>query len=78
MNGTTGNNTTQTLYPNYHTLIPVIPGKQVHFKTKKEQAVKHYDELIVAIIKVMDIQYVSRQFAFLSGLNFKLSHLTFA
>ena len=59
MNGTTVNNTTQTLYPTYHTLILVIPGKQLHFKTKEEQEVKHYDELINAIMKVMDIQYIT-------------------
>ena len=42
-----------------YTLLPVIPGKQVHFETKEEQVVKHYDELIHAIIKVMEIQYVT-------------------
>ena len=59
MNGTTVNNTTQTLYPTYHTLILVIPGKQLHFKTKEEQEVKHYDKLINVIMKVMDIQYIT-------------------
>ena len=59
MNSTTVNNTTQTLYPTYQTLIPVIPGKQVHFKTKEEYMVKHYDKLIIAIIKVMEIQYIT-------------------
>ena len=41
-----------------YTLLPVIPGKQVHFETKEEQLVGHYDELIHAIMKVMEIQYV--------------------
>ena len=59
MNSTIGNNTTQTLYPTYYTLIPVIPGKQLHFKTKEEQEVEHYDKLINAIMKVMDIQYIT-------------------
>ena len=54
MNGTI----TQHTQPSY-TLIPVIPGKQVHIKTKEEQVVKHYDELIIAIMKVMDIQYIT-------------------
>ena len=50
--------------PNKHsqspyTLLPVIPGKQVHFETKEEQAVKHYDELIHAIMKAIEIQYVT-------------------
>ena len=42
-----------------YTLLPVIPGKQVHFETKKEQVVKHYDKLIHTIMKVMEIQYVT-------------------
>ena len=42
-----------------YTLLPVIPGKQVHFETKEEQVVKHYDKLIHTIMKVMEIQYVT-------------------
>ena len=42
-----------------YTLLPVIPGKQVYFETKEEQAVKHYDELIHIIMKVMEIQYIT-------------------
>ena len=42
-----------------YTLIPVISGKQVHFKTKEEHMVKHYDELIITIMKVMEIQYIT-------------------
>ena len=42
-----------------YTLIPVIPGKQVHFETKEEQVVKHYDELIHAIMKTMEIPYIT-------------------
>ena len=42
-----------------YTLLPVISGKQVHFDIKEEQAVKHYDELIHAIMKVMEIQYIT-------------------
>ena len=42
-----------------YTLLPVIPGKQVHFETKEEQAVKHYDKLIYTIMKTMEIQYVT-------------------
>ena len=38
-----------------YTLLPVIPGRQVYFKTKEEQAVKQYNELIIAIMKVIDI-----------------------
>ena len=42
-----------------YTLLPVIPGKPVHFKTKEEQVVKHYDKLIHTIIKVMEMQYIT-------------------
>ena len=42
-----------------YTLIPVIPGKQLHGKTKEEQAVKHYDELIHTIMKTIEIPYVT-------------------
>ena len=59
MNSTTGNKINHPLYTHYPTLIPVIPGKQVHFKTKEEHMVKHYDELIIAIMKVMEIQYIT-------------------
>ena len=54
MNGST---TQHTQLP--YTLIPVIPGKQTHFETKEEQAVKHYNELIHTIIKTMEIPYVT-------------------
>ena len=42
-----------------YTLIPVIPGKQVHFETKEEQVVKHYNELIHVIMKTIEIPYVT-------------------
>ena len=42
-----------------YTLIPVIPGTQVHNKTKEEQAIKHYDKLIHTIMKTMEIPYVT-------------------
>ena len=42
-----------------YTLLLVIPSKQIYLETKKEQAVKHYDELIHAIMKVMKIQYIT-------------------
>ena len=54
MNGTI----TQHTQPSY-TLLPVIPGKQLYFETKEEQAVKHYDELIHTIMKTMEIPYVT-------------------
>ena len=54
MNGTI----TQHSQPPY-TLLLIIPGKQIHFETKEEQLVKYYDKLIHAIMKVIEIQYVT-------------------
>ena len=59
MNGTLVNNTTQPLNIPYTLIQPVIPGKTVHIKTNEEQTVRHYDELIITIMKVMDIQYIT-------------------
>ena len=59
MNSTTYNNINHLLYTHYPTLIPVISGKQVHFKTKEEHMVKNYNELVTAIIKVIEIQYIT-------------------
>ena len=39
----------------HYTLIPVISGKQVYFETKEEHIVKHYNELIIAIMKAIEI-----------------------
>ena len=59
MNETAYNNTTQTLNIPYTLIQPVIPGKQVTFKTTEEQAVQHYKDLILSIMKVMDLQYIT-------------------
>ena len=58
MNSATINNITPTSQIPFN-LIPVIPGKQVSFETPEEQSVRHYDKLIIAIMKVMDIQYIT-------------------
>ena len=42
-----------------YTLILVIPGTPSPNETKEEQSVKHYDELIYAIMKTIDIPYVT-------------------
>ena len=42
-----------------YTLLLVISGRQVHFETKEEQSVKYYDELIYAIMKVIEVQYIT-------------------
>ena len=53
------NSTITQCTPLPYTLIPVIPGQQLHDKTKEEQAVKHYDKLIYIIMKTMKIPYVT-------------------
>ena len=59
-NNTNNINSTITQYSQSpYTLLPVIPGKQVHFKTKEEHMVKYYDKLIIVIMKVMEIQYIT-------------------
>ena len=59
MNGTVHNNTTQMLNIPYTLIQPVIPSKQVTFKTPEEQAVWHYEDLILSIMKAMDLQYIT-------------------
>ena len=59
MNGTTYNNPTQTLNIPYTLIQPVIPGKQVIFKTPEQQAIWHYEDFILSIMKVMDLQYIT-------------------
>ena len=59
MNGTTTNNINHPLYMHYPTLIPVISGKQIAFETSKQQAIQHYEDFILSIIKVMDLQYIT-------------------
>ena len=54
MNGTINQRT-----PLPYTLIPVIPGQQLPDKTKEEQVVKHYDKLIHAIMKTIEIPYIT-------------------
>ena len=59
MNGIAYNNTTQTLNLSYTLIQPVIPGKQVTFETPEQQAIWHYKDFILSIIKVMDLQYIT-------------------
>ena len=59
MNGTAYNNTTQSLNIPYTLIQPVIPGKQIAFETSKQQAIQHYEDFILSIIKVMDLQYIT-------------------
>ena len=59
MNDTTFNNNTQPFNISYTLIQPVIPSKQITFKTLEEQSVRHYDEFIISIMKVIDIQYIT-------------------
>ena len=59
MNETTYNNTTQTLNISYTLIQPVIPGKQITFETTKQQVIWHYEDFILSIMKVMDLQYIT-------------------
>ena len=53
------NNTMQTLTLPYTLIQPVIPEKQVTFEMPEEQAVQHYEDLILSIMKAMDLQYIT-------------------
>ena len=55
MNGTAYNHTTQTLNIPYTLIPPVIPGKQLTYETLEQRAVRHYEDLILDIMKVMDL-----------------------
>ena len=59
MTMTAYNNTTQTLNISYTLIQPVIPGKQVTFETPEEWAIWHYEDLILSIMKAMDLQYIT-------------------
>ena len=56
MNGTAYNHTLNIPY----TLIqPVIPGKQLTYETLEHQAIRHYEDFILDIMKVMDLQCIA-------------------
>ena len=56
MNGMTFNNTMQTLNIPYTLIQPVIPGKQLTYETPKQLAIRYYEDFILNIMKVMDLQ----------------------
>ena len=58
MNGTSYNHPTQTLNIPYALIPPVIPGKQLIYKTFEQQAIRHYKDFILNIMKVMDLQCI--------------------
>ena len=59
MNRTAYNNTTQTLNIPYTLLQPVILGKQPTYETPKQWAIRHYEDFILDIMKVMDLQCIT-------------------
>ena len=59
MNSTAYNHTTQTLNIPYTLIQPVIPGKQLTYETLKQQAIRHYEDFILDIMKVMDLQCIT-------------------
>ena len=59
MNDTSYNHTTQTLNIPYTLIQPVIPCKQLAYETLEQRAVRHYEDLILDIMKVMDLQCIA-------------------
>ena len=59
MNGTAYNNTTQTLNIPYTLIQPVIPGKQITHETHEQRAIRYYEDFILDIMKVMDLQCIA-------------------
>ena len=59
MNGIAYNNTTQTLNISYTLIQPVIPGKQPTYKTLEQWTIRHYEDFILDIMKVMDLQCIT-------------------
>ena len=59
MNGTAYNNTMQTLNIPYTLIQPVIPGKQLTYETPKQLVIWHYEDIILDIMKVMDLQCIT-------------------
>ena len=59
MNDTAYNHPTHTLNIPYTLIQPVIPGKQLLYKTIEQQAIRHYKDFILDIMKVMDLQCIA-------------------
>ena len=59
MNAQLLDNSTQPLNIPYTILQLVIPGKHATIKTTKEWMIRHYNELIMTIMKVMDLHYIT-------------------
>ena len=80
MNGTAYNHTTQTLNIPYTLIQPVIPGKQLAYETPEQWAIRHYEDFILDIMKVMDLQCIAHctdddyQFITIQGADDTLIH----
>ena len=59
MNGTAYNHTMQSLNIPYTLIQPVIPGKQLAYETLKHRAIRNYEDFILDIMKVMDLQCIT-------------------
>ena len=59
MNSTAYNHPTQIHNIPYTLIQPVIPGKQLIYETLEQQAIRHYEDLILNIMKVMDLQCIA-------------------
>ena len=59
MNGTASNHSIQTLNIPYTLIQPVIPGRQFSYETPEQLAIRHYEDFILDIMKVMDLQCIT-------------------
>ena len=59
MNGTAYNQPTQTLNIPYTLIQPVITGKQLLYKTIEQRVIWHYEDFILDIMKVIDLQCIT-------------------
>ena len=81
MNGTAYNHTTSTFNIPYTLIQPVIPGKQLAYETLEQQAIRHYEDFILDIMKVMDLQCIAHctdndyQLIMIQGVDDMLIHI---
>ena len=59
MNGSAYNHTIQSLNIPYTLIQPVIPGKQLTYETLEQRSIWHYEDFILDIMKVMDLQCIA-------------------
>ena len=59
MNGNAYNHTMQNLNIPYTLIQPVIPGRQLTYESLEQRAIRHYEDLILDIMKVMDLQCIA-------------------